>query len=90
MFAISNNVGDIFNNGGFKWKKILEDVNIFVKASLRPFIAIFICMLSQNFIGTAFGTALPTIITDMAIDQFNWSNVYYWYFGKCYFYTYGS
>lgn len=51
----------------------MDDVNIFVKVGLRPYVAIgiFICMLSQNFIGTAFGTALPTMIADMGITQFN-------------------
>jgi MFS family permease len=50
-----------------------SDVNIYVKEKLRPFIAIgiFISMLAQNFISTAFGTALPAMIVDLGITRYN-------------------
>ncbi|MPW26551.1 MFS transporter [Alkalibaculum sp. M08DMB] len=52
---------------------VLENVNIEVKASLRALVAIgiFICMLSNNFIGTAFGTALPKMLESLAVTQMN-------------------
>ncbi len=44
-----------------------ETVNIQVKQNLRIVVAvgIFICMFSSNFIGTAFGTTLVTMVKDL-------------------------